>query len=412
MQYISQTGTNIAAVALYWDDLTHGADEQPPVPKLNQAMMDGGYNYDHINAGSLLRCTVRDQMLVTAGGARYRVLVLPALDAIDPALAEKLHSFATAGLPILFAGKVPSRADGLLENARKTQRVQTAMHSLHNVRGAYFSADTEAALSLLTKAASPDIRFHSKALPFIQKRIGSLNTFFLRNDTDAMQHVAAEFEAAGNPELWDPWTGKTTAMVSHQRQGNWVKVELDLQPLASTLIVFDPSASTPPAMSVPAARSLKRTEQIGSRGWKLTATGLVPSGKTAVIHRDLPQLIDWSLDSELRGMSGRGVYSTTFTLSAADAGKQLILDLGNVREVAEVTINGKPAATLLLRPYQIDVTGFVQPGENTLEIAVTNSLYNSMTLREPRTFRPGPTENPSWLMSGGLIGPVQIKILD
>jgi len=123
-------------------------------------------------------------------------------------------------------------------------------------------------------------------------------------------------------------------------------------------------------------------------------------------------LIDWSLDSELRGMSGRGVYSTTFTLSAVDAGKQLILDLGSVRDVAEITINSKPAATLLLRPYQTDITDFVRPGENTLEIAVTNSLYNSMTLREPRAFRPGPTENPSWLMSAGLIGPVQIKVMD
>jgi hypothetical protein len=157
---------------------------------------------------------------------------------------------------------------------------------------------------------------------------------------------------------------------------------------------------------------LKRTEEIGAGGWKLTATGLVPSGKTGVIRRDLPRLIDWSLDSELRGLSGRGVYSTTFTVSAADAGKQLILDLGNVKNVAEIAVNGKPAATLLLRPYQTDITGFVQPGENVLEIAVTNALFNSMVLREPRPFRAGPTENPSGLMASGLIGPVQIKVMD
>ena len=69
-------------------------------------------------------------------------------------------------------------------------------------------------------------------------------------------------------------------------------------------------------------------------------------------------------------------------------------------------------ATLLLRPYQADITDFVRPGENVLEIAVTNALYNSMTLREPRAFHPGPTENPSGLMSGGLMGPVQMKIME
>ena len=412
VQYISQAGTNIAAVALYGYNLTHGAEEQPPTPKLNQAIMDAGYNYDHINADSLLHSTVRDQMLVTTGGAHYRVLVLPPLDAIDAILAEKLQSFATAGLPIIFAGKIPLYADGLLENALKTRRVQAAMRRIRNFRNVYLSADTEGVPLMLRRAALPNVKFHTEALPFIQKRIGSMNAFFLRNDSDAMQRVNAEFEAEGKPELWDPWTGKTATILSHRRKGNWVEADLDLQPLSSALIVFDAAGSAPPAIATPTARILKRTEEIGTGGWKLTATGLVPSGGTAVIRRDLPMLIDWSLDSELRGLSGRGVYSTTFTVSGADAGRRLILDLGNVKDVAEVTINGKPAATLLLRPYQADITDFIQRGENLLEVSVTNALFNSMVLREPRTFRPGPTENPSGLMSSGLIGPVQIKVVD
>ena len=411
IQYISQVGTNIAATALYWHDLAHGADEQPPTPKLNQAIMDAGYNYDHINADSLLHSSVRDHMLVTTGGAHYRVLVLPPLGTIDAVLAEKLQNFATAGLPILFAGKIPLYADGLLENARKTQRVQAAMRGIRSFRNVYFSDDTEAVVSMLRKAVLPNVRFHSKALPFIQKRIGSMNAFFLRNDSDTTRHVDAEFEADGQPELWNPWTGKTATIVSHRRRGNWVEVELDLQPLSSALIVFDPVGTAPSAMIAPAARDLKRTEEIGTGGWKLVATGLLPSGKTGVIRRDLPRLIDWSLDSELRGLSGRGIYSTAFTASA-DVGKRLILDLGNVKYVAEIAVNGKRVATLLLRPYQTDITDFVQPGENVLEITVTNALFNSMVLREPRPFRPGPTENPSGLMSSGLIGPVQMKMMD
>jgi hypothetical protein len=122
-------------------------------------------------------------------------------------------------------------------------------------------------------------------------------------------------------------------------------------------------------------------------------------------------LVDWSLDSELRGFSGRGTYSTTFTTSALAAGTRLILDLGNVRDVAAVTVNGKAAATLLLRPYRSDITDLVQTGTNQLEISVTNALFNCMVLRDPRPFRPGPTENLSGLMSSGLIGPVQLKIM-
>ena len=62
VQYLSQAGTNVAAVALYRNDLAHGANEVPPAPKLNQALMDAGYNYDHINVDSLMqhaRCATR-----------------------------------------------------------------------------------------------------------------------------------------------------------------------------------------------------------------------------------------------------------------------------------------------------------------------------------------------------------------
>lgn len=412
VQFISQTGSNVAAVALYRNDLAHSAEDNPPPPKLNQAIIDAGYNYDHINTDSLLHCDARDRMLVSAGGARYRALVFPSLDSISAALAEKLQEFAAAGLPILFSGQVPLEADGFLHRDLDTRRVDTAMHGLRNAHSAHFSTDIEGLVSMLQKAVDPNIRFHSKALFFIQKSIGRLNAFFLRNDTDVAQHLDAEFEAEGEPELWDPWTGETASIAGSQRDSGWVRIHLDLEPLASALIVFDPEREAPPARVAPSPRSVKRTQPVGAAGWKLTATGLVPSGKTALIQRDLPVLIDWSLDGELRGFSGRAVYTTSFTAPAADAQSRLILDLGTVRDVAEVTVNGKQTATLLLRPYEADITDSVQPGENQLEIAVTNTLFNSMALREPRAFRPGLTENPSGMMSGGLIGPVQIKITE
>ncbi|MGH9344656.1 MAG: glycosyl hydrolase [Terriglobia bacterium] len=411
VQYISQTGKSISAVALYMNDLAHGAEESPTAPKLNQAMMDAGYNYDHINANSLLHSTVRDRMLVTTGGAHYRALVLPSLDAIGAGLAEKLLNFANAGLPILFAGQLPTHNNGLLESARKTQRVQTAMRGIRDCSNAYLAPDNEGVISMLRKAVNPNIKFHSDPLSFIQKQIGNINTFFIRNESDAMQRLDAEFETQGKPELWDPWTGRIAGIANYRRKGNWVEVNLDLEPMSSALIVFNPSG-TPPSETVGASEpKLKRMEPVGAGGWKLIATGLVPSGKTAVIKRDLPVLIDWSLDSELRGFTGRGTYTTSFTISKTAINGRLILDLGNVKDVAEVTVNGKPAATLLLRPYRTDITELVHPGANLLEITVTNALFNTMVLRDPRTFRPGPTTNPSGLMSAGLIGPVEIKIM-
>jgi hypothetical protein len=249
-----------------------------------------------------------------------------------------------------------------------------------------------------------------------------MNIFFLRNSSDASEHIHAEFKAEGALELWDPWTGevgpgktaerKMAALTSYRRKGNWVEVELDLQPLASTLVVFDRDIATPAsAATKQTVKTLKRSEPVGDGGWKLTATGYLASSRNATIQRDLSALIDWSLDSELRGFSGCAMYTTTFTVAHMDAGSRLVLDLGNVRDVAEVTVNGKTAGTLLLRPYELDITDLARRGENQLEVAVSNALFNSMAMREPRPFRAGPTENPSGLMSAGLIGPTQLKIM-
>ena len=412
MQCISRIGKTVSAVALFRNDLAHGAEQMPPVPRLNQALMDAGYNYDHINADALLHCTVRNNRLMTAGGAGYRALVLPSLETIGVRLAAKLDDFARAGLPIIFIGQRPSRCDGLMDDLQQTERIHTAMRRMHDHANVHVAANIDEALSALATAASPDIRFHSPALPFIQKRIGSIKAFFLRNASDSTQHLRAEFEAECVPELWDCWTGEIAAIANYRRDGAWVEVSCDLRPLASVLIVFDAGALFPSAGNIQEDRALIRAEQIGAPGWKLVATGLDPSGETVVVHRNLPALIDWSLDGELRGISGRGVYTTTFTMPAADTGRSLVLDLGCVRDVAEVIVNGKPAGSLLLRPYQVEVTGLVRRGENTLEIAVTNALFNSLILRQPRPFRAGSTESPSGLMSAGLIGPVEIRVLD
>ncbi len=98
-------------------------------------------------------------------------------------------------------------------------------------------------------------------------------------------------------------------------------------------------------------------------------------------------------------------------MSGADANDRFVLNLGCVKDVAEVAVNGKPAGSLLLRPYQVDIIGLVVSGENVLEVAVTNTLFNSMVLRQPPSFRAGPTENPSGLMSAGLIGPTELWVL-
>lgn len=411
VQYLSQIGRNIAAVALFRYDLAHGAQEQGPVPRLNQGIMDAGYNYDHLNLSSLLQCRVHERMLITTGGARYRALVFPPLDAMNPEMAEILLHFAASGLPILFASAPPEQADTFFEHARQSQRVQSAMRRLRGFRNVHVCAGAEELISALSRAATPNLRFRGDPLPFIQKQVGELNVFFVRNESDATRRLHVDFHSDGTPELWDPWTGRAVRLNVQRRATGWVQIDRELPPFSSALIVFAPSEPGSPSASAAGESSVLQVTALGTGGWKLMATGTDGNGKHVVVERDWISLMDWSADTQLRSFCGRGVYSTVFAAPRIDSGNRVLLDLGGVRDVAEVRINGKQVATLLLRPYQTDITEFLHPGENFLQVAVTNALFNSMVVRNPPAVPGAGTDEQTGPISAGLIGPVQLQIL-
>lgn len=57
----------------------------------------------------------------------------------------------------------------------------------------------------------------------------------------------------------------------------------------------------------------------------------------------------------------------------------MFLDLGEVRDVAEVFINGKSAGILWKKPYQADISQLIKAGENDLKIEIVNLWVNRMT---------------------------------
>ena len=96
----------------------------------------------------------------------------------------------------------------------------------------------------------------------------------------------------------------------------------------------------------------------------------------------LSNLESWSesKDPGVRYFSGTATYRTTLKLTTAQLAGQhdIWLDLGEVHEVAAVRINGKPADTLWKRPWSTRIDELLHPGENTLEIDVTNLWPNRL----------------------------------
>ena len=95
-----------------------------------------------------------------------------------------------------------------------------------------------------------------------------------------------------------------------------------------------------------------------------------------------PKLQSWTehTDEGIRYYSGSAVYSMRFDVQPASVGtgRRLVLDLGTVKNFAEVTLNGKSFGVLWKAPFAVDVTGALKPGSNQLEVRVTNLWPNRL----------------------------------
>ena len=95
------------------------------------------------------------------------------------------------------------------------------------------------------------------------------------------------------------------------------------------------------------------------------------------------------------------------------------MDLGTVKNIAEVKVNGKDAGVLWKAPFRTkDIATLLKPGVNELEIKVTNLWRNRMIGDvQPGETRPVTAVRRFYkasdeLLPSGLLGPVVLYSLD
>jgi hypothetical protein len=133
----------------------------------------------------------------------------------------------------------------------------------------------------------------------------------------------------------------------------------------------------------------------------------------------LDKLGSWheSGDAGVKYFSGTAAYSKTLQAPAAwfQPGAQLWLDLGDVKNIAEVIVNGKPLGVVWKTPFRVELSGALKPGGNRLEVKVTNLWVNRIvgdqqpgaarkyTFTSQQFYR---ADSP--LLPSGLLGPVEV----
>lgn len=424
-QWMLQQGRFVADACYYYGD---------HVPNFAQLKMSDpaeilpGYDYDVITADALLtRATVRGGRVVLPDGMSYRLLVLPERPAISLPVLRKVKELVEAGATVVASR--PVEATGLTGFPQSDTEVSRLAEELWGPvegveqndrragKGRIVSGKTAREV-LLADGVTPDFEFsaeHADAmLDFIHRRDGDAEIYFVANRSNRWESARCTFRVSGKaPELWDPVTGEHRFAPAYQAVDGRIELPLDFAPCGSWFVVFRHPVSAHPAT---AQSNSPRFESQGELSGPWTVRFDPKWGGPASVQFD--KLIGWTERPEpgIKFYSGTATYVKTFDLPAAlrHSGQPLYLDLGHLRELAEVRVNGKSLGILWAPPFRVDVAHAVKPTGNRLEVEVVNFWPNriigdqSLPNEERRTrtnVRKLTKDTP--LMESGLLGPVR-----
>jgi hypothetical protein len=313
---------------------------------------------------------------------------------------------------------------------------------------------------------------------YIHRVQGESDFYFVCNQQERYQNATLRFRVTGRiPEIWHPETGEITRAPVYRIEGGRTAVAVQMKPHESFFVVFrdtaeadtslvklekdgqptglqvvDATAAETPGASA-GASALPSAKVSADAGFQLTTweaghyTAASPSGaiweaqvaslpapavlegpwKVSFQSRhsapegeiEFPTLISWPehSDEAIKHFSGTASYRISIQVQKDQLapGRKLHLDLGEVKNVAEVFVNGDKLGTLWTPPFRVDITPALQEGDNEVEVRVTNLWRNRLVgdqklPESERTtwgfYRFYDADSP--LAESGLLGPVRL----
>lgn len=415
--FMLQQGVNVADVAYFYGEeapLTGLYGEQPvaDAPTANA--------FDFVNSDALTRLLSVDPdgSLVASSGARYRLLYLGgSSQRMTLATLRRVAALAEAGATIV--GAAPGGSPSLDEDTPDYRALVARLWSGQAVTAlgkGRVIAGRDIAAALTRAGVAPDFTYTAEQgdaeLMFVHRKLDDGDAYFVDNRRNRAERITARFRVAGRePELWHADTGRSEP-VSYRIEKGETLVPLDLGAEESVFVVFRNPAT---ASSATIAAATPTPVATLSGPWQVA----FQPGRGAPVTATLPALGSLSdhADPGIRYFSGTATYTRTFELPRGRrAGEPLLLDLGQVGDVAEISVNGEPAGTVWHAPYRLDIGKLVRAGSNRLEIRVADLWVNRLigdaqpgahkiTWTAMPTYQPDAPLRPS-----GLIGPVRLFV--
>lgn len=411
--FMLQQGRPVSDVAYYY------GEEGPLVVMRGRIADTPRYNgFDFINTEALQSAEVEDGRLVAPSGLTYRVLQLGGSSRMQTVpVLRRLKALVSAGLTVV--GHAPDDTPSLSDNPAEFRRLRAELWGADGKGRRLGKGRVQASQSvdqaLAALGTGPDLTAQGARVGvdvlFQHRALSNGELYFVVSRSDKGGPAKLSFRQTSKaPELWRADSRERTPLSYRIVNGRTI-VPIDFRPNDAVFVLFrDPAKA--PQRNVPRLRAEViatldgdwRVSFAGGRGAPPTTTSLKPGSWTA------------SSDPAIRYFSGVATYTRTVDVpaSALTGGGKVLLALGEVRELADVSVNGEQIGVRFTPPYSFDVTSVLKPGANQIEIRVANLAANRMIGASQAgvgsgggfglvEYRPDAAPRPS-----GVIGPVTL----
>lgn len=397
--YMLQAGQNVADILYYYgeDGNVTGifGSEDPAIPS--------GFQWDYCSPDVLLnQISFKNGKLVAGSGVSYKILWMDKnMEYVSVPVLRKIDELAKAGA--IIGGKRAQRPSGLSDDQAAFDALVKDIWDAKRANVYEVGSLAE----LVEKAGiEPQV-----VLPyntrFLHRTDNGVEIFWVNRPLDTYCDTSVVFNVSGmKPQIWHPDDG-TIEDASYKCADGKTTVSLHLTPIDAVFVVFAGKGEAQHAVPGVQTKELARV----SAPWNVSFQENRGAPESAVFEN--LQSFTESEDPEIKYFSGVATYSNT--VNVPDASGKIILDLGSVKNIAEVKVNGIDCGRAWKEPFVVDVTSAVKLGENQLEIKVANLWANRIIGDlQPGAKKIAWIDYDNWfakdsqLLPAGLLGPVKI----
>lgn len=410
-------------------------DQLKPV---NTTGLGRGYDYDYVNEEIILdKMEFVNGRLTLPKGLSYGIMVIPDKTEISPEVLKKLEKLIRAGAVVF--GPKPLQSNSLVNFPASDREVKrlgekiwgncdglSVKSHLYGKGKVYYGMPLWEVMKDLgiTRDFHPyGIDNSDQHIDYIHRRTSEEDFYFVSNSALSWQKFTARFRIGSDkvPYLWLAEEGGILPCKVLESGPESTTLELNLPPAGSVFVVFRPNNKAVVTDTENEPFIFKNPQQVPlvlpDKPWTIN----FQKGRGAPEQLIANDLFDWTRSTVegVKFFSGTALYSATFMIPDSLVGNHsdLVLDLGDVKEIAVVRINGTTLDTVWKQPYAIYVSKFVKPGKNRVEIEVTNLWHNRLVGdagkvgadRFTRTNIQNRYRENMALLSSGLLGPVVIR---